>query len=255
MTNDQYITALKKALGNLDEGSKNDILQEIHSHGAESGTSLLEQFGSPGSLAEQYLDGELLPTPITKKAAGFGKKMFFWVGILAATLVAAMVFFAWTATSDDFNYADEAAVELDQASEDWVTKPWTEGLSINIEQASAVFYWHDDSTVRWQCSSNILPNIANNTLSIRQAKCLIMVPKNTMRIVTDQAQIVLVRPQASLDMNIRQSSLRIAENETQYRYVMNSSRTNFSGLISNDDAEHTITIESLEAMISPYEKR
>jgi hypothetical protein len=82
-----------------------------------------------------------------------------------------------------------------------------------------------------------------------------MLPKVAMKIVTDQAQIVLVRPQASLNMNIRQTGLRIAENETQYRYEVNANRSNFTDLNSYDAAEHTIKIESLEAMISPYEER
>ena len=82
-----------------------------------------------------------------------------------------------------------------------------------------------------------------------------MAPKVAMKLVTDQAQIVLVRPQASLDMNIRQTSLRIAENETQYRYEVNANRSNFTDLSSYDEAEHTIKIESFEAMISPYEER
>ena len=75
-----------------------------------------------------------------------------------------------------------------------------------------------------------------------------------MEIVTDQAQIVLVKPQASINMNIKQTGLRIAENGNQYRYDVNANRSNFSDLKSYDEAEVTIKIKSLEAMISAYEK-
>ena len=255
MTNEQFIAALTKALGGLDKASRNDIIQEIQSHEAETGSSLLERFGRPEALAEQYLEGETVKTPVTKKVVGAGKKMFLWMGILASTMLAALVFFIWTASSDDFNYADESAPELDKTSASWVTKPWAEGMSIEVEQSSAVFYWHDEPTVRWQCNGSEPPVIKDGKLTFRQSKCLIMVPKTALKLVTDQAQIVLVRPQASLDMNIRQTGLRIAENETQYRYEVNANRSNFTDLSSYDDAEHTIKIESLEAMISPYEER
>jgi len=254
MTNDQYIAALKKALGGLDSTSRNDIIQEIKSHGAETGSSLLDHFGSPETLAEQYLEGETVKTPVTQKAAGIGKKMFLWVGILASTLVLALIFFIWTATSDDFNYADETAEQLDQNSPDWITKDWKAGMSVDIAQTSAVFYWHDQATVRWQCNSSKPPVFDAEALRIRQSKCLIMLPKDDMKIVTDQSQIVFVRPQASLDVKIEQSSLRIAENETKYRYEVNGNRSNFSDLSSYDDAEHTIKIESLESMVSAYKK-
>ena len=253
MTNDQYIAALKKALSALDKESRDDIIQEIQSHSAESGASLLEQFGQPSTLASQYLEGETLKTPVAKQVAGIGKKMFLYVGILASTMLAALVFFIWTASSDDFNYADESAPQLDPSSADWVTKPWAEGMSIDIEQSSAVIYWHDEATIRWQCNSSEPPVIKEGKLGIRQSKCLMMVPKVAMNLNTDQAQIVLVRPQSSIDMSIKQTGLRIAENNSQYRYEVNANRSNFSGLSSYDDAEITIKIDSMEAMISPYE--
>lgn len=255
MTNDQYIAALKKALGGLDSNSRNDIIKEIQSHSAETGASLLERFGSPKALAEQYLEGEIIKTPVIEKVGGFGKKMFLWVGILASTMLAAMVFFIWNVSSDDFNYADETAEQLDSASADWVTKPWTAGMEIEVDQSSVVIYWHDHPTVRWQCNGAELPVIDAEKLTLRQSKCLLVVPKVDTKIVTDQAQIVLVKPQASLDLNIKQTGLRIAENEMQYNYAVNTNRSKFDGFKSYDDAEYTIKIEALEAMISPYEKQ
>ncbi len=255
MTNDQYIAALNKALSGLDSASRRDIVQEIQSHEAESGSSLLERFGDPTMLAEQYLEGETISPSVAQKAGGFGKKMFLWVGILASTMVVAMMLFIWTASSDDFDYSNEMAEELDQTSADWVTKPWAEGMSIAIDQSSAVIYWHDDSTVRWQCNSSEAPVIDAEKLSIRQSRCLLMVPKTALKLTTDQAQVVLVRPQSSINLDITQTSLRVAENDTQYRFEVNKNRSNFSGLSSFDDAEHTITIKSQESMVSAYEAK
>lgn len=252
MTNDQYIAALKKALSGLDETSRSDIIQEIQSHGAESDASLMERFGSPPDLAKQYLEGEVVRTPVSTKVVGASKKIFLWVGILASTMVAALVFFMWYASSDDFNYADETSSELDSTSADWTTKDWSSGVSIDIDQAHAVFYWHDNPTVRWQCNGTEAPVLDAKKLTIRQSKCLVMLPKLALKIIATQAKIVLIRPQASLAVNVKQTSLRIAENGNQYRYEVSENRTQFDGFTSKDDAEHTIKIEGLEATIEPY---
>ena len=263
MTNEQYIAAMKKALEGLDRTSRDDIIKEIQSHEAESGTSLLERFGSPESLAEQYLEGEVLKTPVIKQVGGigksvfnFGKKMLLWVCVLISTLIFAIIYFIWNVSSDDFNYADESAVELHVNSADWISTDWVSGMTVDIDQSSVVIYWHDEPTVRWQCNGAKHPstNIKKDELRIRQSKCLIMIPKESVKLISDQAQVVLVRPQSAVDIKIKQTGLRIAENKTKYRYIVNSAKTSFEGLESHDDAEITIKIESEQAQISAYEE-
>lgn len=256
MTNNQYITALKKALDGMDRNSRNDIVQEIQSHAEESGTRLIERFGSPDELAKQYLQGEVIAKPVTKKMLGIGKRLLTWIGIGVVILIAATALFVWIMSSDDFNYADENAPELTSQDTDWVSKEWDAPLKIELDQATSVFYWHDAKTIRSSCLGDHQPLIKDDsTMSIRHAKCLIYLPKTAITIEADQAQLVLVRPQVSVDISMQQASLRIAENGEQYRYEMNTERTKVSGMKSHNDAELTISVKAYESTVSPYEAK
>ena len=55
-------------------------------------------------------------------------------------------------------------------------------------------------------------------------------------------------------MTITQTDLRVAESGNQYRYNLDLKRAKLSDLKSNDEADHIITINALESMISAYEK-
>ena len=256
MTNNQYIAALKKALSGLDSDSRNDIVQEIQSHAAESGTPLIERFGSPEDLANQYLDGEIIAKPVAKKILGIGKKLFTWIGIVVVGLIAAIALFIWIISGDDFNYADENAAELKSTDAAWVSKDWAAPLTIKLNQASAVFYWHDAKTVRWNCQADEQPTLGDDSvLNLRHSKCLVYLPKTAVSINADQSQMVLVRPQVSVDINMVQASLRVAENGVKYRYVTDADRSRFDGLQSHDDAELTLSIKAHESMIIEYEER
>ena len=256
MTNNQYITALKKALSGLDKQSRSDIVQEIQSHAAESGTPLLERFGPPVELAKQYLDGEIIVKPVSKKILGIGKKIFVWLGLTVLVIIAAIALFIWQMSGDDFDYSDEGAAELSSKQADWVTKEWTEPLNVKLDQASAVFYWHDAQAVRWSCLGNSQPTLQKEgaVLDVSRAKCMFYLPKTVTSISADQSQVVLVRPQVSLELSIEQANLRVAENGVKYRYVVDANRSKVVDLLSHDDAELTISIKSNEASISKYEE-
>lgn len=254
MTNNQYISALKKALSGLDKQSRNDIIQEIQSHAAESGTPLSERFGSPEELANQYLEGEIIAKPVAKKILGIGKKVIAWVGISVVALIAAIALFIWFMSGDDFNYADENAAELTSTDVMWISKDWDAPLTVKMDQASAVFYWHDATSVRWSCEADEQPTLGDDGLmKLRHSKCLIYLPKTALTLNADQSQMVIVRPQAELNITLEQASLKIAENGEQYRYKVESSRTRFDGLQSQDDAEYTINIKAHESMVVDYE--
>ena len=81
-----------------------------------------------------------------------------------------------------------------------------------------------------------------------------MLPKVFLEIVSDQAKIAIVNPQESVHMTITQTDLRVAESGNQYRYNLDLKRAKLSDLKSNDEADHIITINALESMISAYEK-
>jgi len=254
MTNNQYISALKKALSGMDRSSRNDIVQEIESHAAESGTSLLERFGSPETLAKQYLEGEIVAKPVGKKLLGVGKHLLTWIGLAVVALIVIAAVFFWSMSGDDFNYADENASELKSQDTHWVTKPWgDESLTIKLDQASSVFYWHSDKTVRWSCLGESQPAInAEGVMNMRHVKCLVYLPKSALKVEADQSQVVLVRPQASMDIQLEQASLRIAENGHQYRYEIDAKRSKVGALQSHVDAALSLNIQSHESMIEQY---
>jgi hypothetical protein len=255
MNNNKYIAALKKALGDMDTRSRNDIIREIKSHAAESGTPLIEHFGLPEELAKQYLDGEINAKPVAKKILNIGKRLFTWIGIAVVVLIATIALFIGYMSGDDFNYSDESASELTSSDTQWVSQDWDAPLNISLDQAFSVFYWHDAKEIRWSCVGDSRPVINDDsTITIRHAKCLIYLPKNALTMNADQAQLVLVRPQVSVDISIAQTNLRVAENGVQYRYVINAARSKLVGLESHQNAEHTLGIKANESIVSQYEK-
>ncbi len=255
MNNDQYIAALKKALGGMDSSSRNDIVQEIKSHATESGTPLIEHFGSPEQLAMQYLDGEIVAKPVANKILGIGKRLATWIGISVFVLIAAIVLFIWMVSGDDFNYANESASELSAPDRQWSVQEWDTPLTISLDQAFGVIYWHDAKEIRWSCAGDhgLVIN-DDSTITLRQAKCLLFLPKNAVSISADQTQLVLVRPQVSVEASIKQTNMRIAENDIQYRYEVSAARSKLEGLESHKDAELVISIKANESMLSQYEE-
>ena len=251
MNNKQFINALNKALAGLDKTSKNDIIQEIKSHAAESGVPLIEQFGSADELAKQYLDGEKIAKPITTKIWGMSKSFFKIVGITVVALIAIIALFSYFFTKDKFNYADESANELTKSG--WESKEWNGDLDLRSDQASLVLYWHDANTVRWNCKGDS-PEVENdNKLMFRQSHCLVYLPKVATTINAEQSQVVIVRPQVSMSINARQASIKVAENGEKYKYELDKSRTKFADLNSADDAKYTLSFKTIESSISGYE--
>jgi len=252
MNNNQYIAALKKALSGLDKSSQNDILQEIRSHAEESGDSLIERFGPPEELAKQYLEGEIVATPLGQKIWGVSKKVFVTIGITVVALIALASLLAWWWTGDGFDYADETAAELNSNTASWQSIDWTDDLTLSLNQTSTVFYWHDEMSVRSNCKGKEPLQIEGNTLRIHRAKCLVYLPKVATTIQSYQSELVLVRPQVSLDMDIKQSQLRVAENGEKYQLLIEATRTKIDDLASHADATIKLNIKSEESMISEY---
>jgi uncharacterized membrane protein len=57
MSNQQYLKALKRALGNLKKHNRDEIIKEIQSHIQDIGESesLENKFGNVNTLAKKYL--------------------------------------------------------------------------------------------------------------------------------------------------------------------------------------------------------
>ncbi len=252
MNNNQYIAALNKALSGLDKTSRNDIVQEIQSHAKESGDTLWERFGLPEELAQQYLEGEIVAKPLGAKIWGISKKLFIAVGVVVIALIVIGMILFWWLRLDAFDYADEGASELSDKSTSWITEEWAGNLDIKVDQASLVFYWHDEMNVRYSCKSQFPVQLDGSTLTFNRAKCLVYLPKVPTKINAFQSELVLIRPQQSLDLELKQAELKVAENGTAYRYTFDASRTNVDDLSSVVEAELEIRIKSFEATISEY---
>ncbi len=252
MNNKQFISALKKALAGLDKASRNDIIQEINSHGLESDSPLVDQFGSAEELAQQYLDGEKIAKPISSKIWGFSKKVLMGIGVAVVSLVALIGILSYTYAKDKFDYANENADELSANNSGWKSEAWSADINLDIDQASAVIYWHDDNSVRWNCEGDDPEKQSDSSLLIRHSHCLMYLPKTTINLNAIQSQIVLVRPQVSIVVNARQGSVKVAENGEQYIYRVEGDRSAFKGLESYDEAEHTLQFTIKESMVAPY---
>ena len=256
MNNEQYIRALKRALGNMEQQSSDDIIREIQSHVQETDNSqsLIERFGDPEELAKQYLDGEPIAPPRLKRAGSVGKKILIGLGASTALIIATVIVLYWTITGDKFNYADENAKELHENSGDWVSQNLGEKLTLEIEQAQVAIYWHDEKALKWKCKGrDISPPPPGQPLVFRHSSCLIYLPLRAASISTSQSSIVLVRPQAKVSLDIKQSKLRIAENDTGYRYDIKAADSHIADFQSNSNAHLEIVINAVESTVKAYQ--
>ena len=257
MTNQEYLKALKKALSGLDRSSRNEVLLEIQGQINETDTikqSLLQRFGTPQELAAQYLEGETLRTPLTRKAGGIGKSILAVIGGILLLLILLITSLVYWYSRDEFNYADENASELQETSRSWIDIPLDADPVITVEQAKAVFYWHDQPQMRWSCQGASTP-IKNDEghYELRHQNCLIYLPIQPVILQAHQTNIVLVRPQANVQLSIHQGKLRMAENGATYRYTVDGKRSHIETLQSDSSASVQISIEATESDLGMYE--
>lgn len=253
MNNAQYIAALKKALSGMDKTSRADIIRELDRHANESQTLLSDRFDAPELLAKQYLDEEIAAKPIGNKIWGISRKLVIAIALitLALLLIAALTY--WWLSRDQFNYADENAAELSDKNPNWSSMDVPDNLKLKTNQSTVTIYWHDSDSIRWSCDGNSpRKEDEGSTVLINQSQCLIYLPASVTRIDANQTQLVLVRPQSSINIAIKQSSLRIAENGVRYRYETDIEKGTFKDLSSRDNADHTIRINAIETTISAY---
>lgn len=254
MNQKHYIAALKKALRGIDRRKRDDIILEIKGHFGEIGEheSLEQKFGSPAELASRYLEDEPLHTPVSKKIVGISKKLLLIIGSVLVALVLIFAILAWYWNSDKFDYANENAKELAADSTGWVSVPWESTTTIDINQSKIVLYWHDQNTLRSNCS-NSKDFKAGEPLKIRHNYCLIYVPRNAVEINAEQAHLVLVRPQSSTRLNIMQTTLKIAENGAEYRFELEAKRSRMAQFRSKDTAAISLSIHANESQVEAYE--
>ena len=257
MNENEYIKALKKALSAMDSASRDTVIREIQSHiteaGAKGANDLEQRFGTPESLAQDYLDGHPLPTPIATKAGRFGKNILMVLGgslLVLILLIAGLV--SWFST-DDFDFANEAASELTDSDRSWKNAAVTGTPLIKVEQARAIFYWHDAAEIRWSCKGESSPETSeDNVYSIRHKNCLVYLPKQAVNIEGDQADVVLIHPQATVNLKLYQGQMRIAEKDATYDYQITAKRSQIKGFSANSEASTRINIDAVESQLLHY---
>ncbi len=257
MNENEYIKSLKKALSGMDSASRDTVIREIQSHiteaGANGADNLEQRFGTPESLAQGYLDGQAIATPITTKAGRFGKNILMVLGggtLALILLITGLVF--WFST-DDFDFANEEAPELTDSSRSWQNAAVTETPLIKVDQARTVFYWHDAAEIRWSCKGNSgMETNKENVYSVRHKGCLIYLPKQLVNIEGDQADVVLIHPQSEINLKLHQSQMRIAEKDSVYDYQITAKRSKTEGFSANSEATTRININASESRLQHY---
>ena len=254
MTNKQYLVALKKALTGMDKQAKDEILKEIESHAEESEALLMDHFGSVEALAQEYLDGEALKPGATQKVANVGKKVLLWLGGVSIALIGVFGFTVWIFSGDDFDYANDNNVStmLDKTDGSWQKRDWNKSLTLEVRQARAVIYWHDEKVVLSRCESQTALIQQEDSLLIERNKCFVYLPLEAKTMTIVQASVVMIEPQASLDISVYQSNLRIAEKGQSYQYSIESNSSSIAGFHSDDSSPYTLTIKANEANVDKY---
>lgn len=258
MNNEKYITALKHALAGMKRESREEILREIRSHMEDAqGTDSLEaRFGPVSELAQQYLDGEPLPKSLPSKLASLGKTALLGIGGIALACLLLVAGLFWMYSGDQFDYTDEKALADEVADVGWLSRNWPGSVTLEVDQAHAVLYWHDKSELRWHCKGrDELDPVPGSVLKIRHGFCLLYLPLQTTNLKVSQSDVVLIRPRASVEAEINQASLRIAAEAGHYRYdfkLINSEAVDFQSI---PDAPVVVAVEANESSIGMYEYR
>lgn len=256
MNNQTYIAALKRALANLDSKSREEILREIQSHmeDAPDAESLEARFGQVEELAQQYLDGEPVAQKTGARIARLGKWALAGIGGAVLALVLVVTALVLIYSGDSFDYADETALADEVAPADWHSREWQGPIALEVEQAHAVLYWHDEPELRWHCKGrDELDPAPGKALKIRHGYCLIYLPLQSASLKISQSDVVVVRPRASVEAGIHQASLRIAPNGGSYRYNFSLSHSEAAEFRSDPQATTVLAVKAIESSIAMYE--
>ena len=111
----------------------------------------------------------------------------------------------------------------------------------------------DAAEIRWSCKGESSPETSeDNVYNIRHKDCLVYLPKQAVNIEGDQADVVLIHPQAAVNLKLHQSQMRIAEKGSVYDYQVTAKRSKIEGFSANNEATTRITINASEAQLLHY---
>ena len=152
------------------------------------------------------------------------------MGVLLLIIILAMFYMAYIFTSDKFDYSKYTnKTIISKINKEWITLKDIE--TININQAKVVFYWSDDSELKYYCENqNRL--LQNKELKIKQSYCYIIVPSKTINIKIKQASVVIIDLKNSINIDMEQAQMSIFENKNPYTYNIQSEESKIIDLKS-----------------------
>ncbi|MDP6968617.1 MAG: hypothetical protein QGG88_05825 [Gammaproteobacteria bacterium] len=258
MNNQQYLARLKKLLSSMPHQVRDEVLREIQSYLNDCGDqdmALLEKFGPPEKLAQQYLDGEVVHLTLLQKLSSKGRLGLSVFGAIVLVLVLIVTGLAYYYQRDAFNYADPQALAGATRDTKWLSAPWDGVSLIKVSQAEVVFYWHQQQQVRWTCDGNWLAQdqlIRNGTMVFQQAECLVYLPTRPARINVNQSKVTLIRPADHVDVKVSQSNIRIAQRSEGYQYNIQGIDNVDEVPLSTQGAAINIDINAFQSSLVPY---
>ena len=225
MNNEKYIATLRQALAGMDRLSREEILREIQSYleDVQDTESLESRFGPVEELARQYLDGGTLPQSISARLTNLGKKAFLGIGAVTLSLILLLTGLAWLNSGDRFDYANEMALADEVSADEWLSRDWSDAVELEIVQAHTVLYWHDKPELRWSCKGRDeleLDPLPAEALKLRHGFCLLFLPPLATHLNVTQSDVVMIRPRASVDVDLNQASLRIVPGSDRHHIAL-----------------------------------
>jgi len=252
MNTKNYIKQLKQHLSQLDTAKSNEIIKEIESYVQESDASyetLVEKFGEPEALASGYLED----MPIVEhKSASFWKSTKKIVTIVASTILGIILlasYIVYEVSKDSFDYSKYTAQTIQNKVNDlWID---IEGVTqIRAEQAEVVFYWGDNEKLKYNCKGMDYSQ-AGSVFTIKQAQCYVILPKQTNNITSFQTDLILIEPKNNVNLDFRQSQVRIAEMGKNYNYNISATQSKVENF-SSKQSELTINATVHQSKLKHY---
>ena len=96
---------------------------------------------------------------------------------------------------------------------------WHDQIRLRVQQAHVVVYWHEAPELHWYCEGrqNSSP-VLGQMIELRHDFCVLRLPLQTADFEVLQSDLVLVKPGASVAVDVNQSEIRIAQNGEAYQY-------------------------------------
>ncbi|WP_428028603.1 DUF1700 domain-containing protein [Arcobacter sp.] len=236
MNTQNYLNELKKYLSGLDNDKTKNIIKEIESYIEESNATyeiLVERFGTPEQLSEGYLEDLPKDTHRVKKTCSKTKKIILIIFSFLVIVAIIVAFVIYQFTKDPFDYSKYSASTIDEK----IQSPWIKLKNINkldIQQSRIGIYWSDEEEINISCKEDRYSQ-DNSTIYIKQAKCILKIPKQKIDIKSFQSKIILVAPTEEVSLNTEQSDIEIVENNNSYAYNVIKKQSDINNVKSKEN--------------------